>query len=147
MYSKMASQWGCPTSPVVVSYSKGAVAPNLAPGWPCNKPSTCIKATPTKGITRKVSTKPITKLLKSNTLGGRRAGGNSRESDHSFPHFLTILVSGTTRCSSRPPFRHPPQQTQLERCRCNDHLEGAAYIVKYKFHCSDRILTPHSGRG
>ena len=79
---------------------QGCSRTEFGPRVPCNKPGTCIKATPTKGITRKVSTEPITKLLKSNTLGGRSAGGNSRESDLSFTTFLTILVRGTTRRSS-----------------------------------------------
>ena len=33
-YSKINSQWGCPISSPVTSYSNGAVAPNLAPGSP-----------------------------------------------------------------------------------------------------------------
>ena len=36
MYSKIAPECGCPTSPVV-SYFKGAVAPKLAPGSPATK--------------------------------------------------------------------------------------------------------------
>ena len=76
MYSKIAPQCGCPTSPVV-SYSKGAVARKLAPGSPATKWAL------------------VSKLPR-----GRDAGGNCWQSDQSIPHLLTSLVGSTNRCGS-----------------------------------------------